>query len=105
LTESESKIKLKPKCISYKEPALTAEGFFLPCCWCDGRDKWFKDKGFLDPKLNIENVEYPVTDIFNSKTWIDFFDKIEYDSDYPNVCLEHCGINEITNKKIINEPI
>lgn len=93
-------IELRPKCVSYKEPALTAEGFFLPCCWCDRRNSYFKKKGFLDPKLNISNVNDIVSEIFNSETWINFFNEIQYGNDYPTVCKEHCGANDITNKKI-----
>jgi len=101
LTELDSKIELKPKCVSNKEPALTAEGFFLPCCWCDRRNKYFIEKGFLNKELHISNVNDIVSEIFNSETWIKFFDEIQNGSDYPSVCKEHCGINKITNKKII----
>jgi hypothetical protein len=100
LIQSQSTIELKPKCVSYKEPALTAEGFFLPCCWCDRRNKYFKEKGFLNPELNISNVDDIVSEIFNSQIWIDFFNEIQHNGDYPSVCKEHCGVNIITNKKI-----
>jgi len=101
LTELDLKTKLKPKCVSEKEPALTAEGFFLPCCWCDRRNKYFKEKGFLNPELHISNVNDIVSEIFNSQTWVDFFNEIQYNGDYPSVCEEHCGVNEITNTKVI----
>jgi hypothetical protein len=100
LTQLKSRIKLNPKCVFEKEPAFTASGFFLPCCWCDRKNKYFKEKGFLNQELHISNVDDIVSEIFNSQIWIDFFNEIQYGNDYPAVCEEHCGINKITNKKI-----
>ena len=97
--------KLKPKCVNIKEPALTAEGFFLPCCWCDSRNTYFKEKGFLDESLNISNVNYIVDEVFNSKIWVDFFNDIQYNNDYPSVCEEYCGIDNNSNYRITKDKI
>ena len=84
---------------------MTAEGFFLPCCWCDRRNQYFEERGFLDVTLNISEVDDIVTEVFQSKPWVDFFYEVQYGDDYPNVCEEHCGINSITNIKVQDEPI
>ncbi len=96
------KIEIRPMCVGGKEPALTAEGFFLPCCWCDRRNKFFQEAGFLNESLNISNVDDIVSEVFLSKAWKDFFYMIQYKQDKaPPVCKEHCGVNDVTNKKVV----
>ena len=98
----ELKYQIKPKCVDGIEPTLTGEGYILPCCWCDTRDSYFREAGFMNEELKLTNVEDPVTEIFNSEVWVDFFEMIQYNSENaPNVCHEMCGINEIVHKKVI----
>lgn len=92
---------IKPKCVTQKEPALTAEGFFLPCCWCDRRNQYFKDKGFFHPALNISNVGDIVSEVFMTNPWVQFFEDVQTNHpDLPSVCHEHCGVNQATSKKV-----
>ena len=49
-------MKLYPKCMpDNKAPALSATGYFLPCCWCDG-SKLDKFHRILKPHLHISKV-------------------------------------------------
>jgi len=101
LKELELPIEIRPQCIHGREPSLTAEGYFLPCCWADRRNTYFQKAGFFNPELNISNVDDIVTEVFNSETWISFFNMLEYNSkEAPNVCKEYCGVNKDTNKKV-----
>lgn len=94
-------VVVNPKCINYKGATLTAEGFFLPCPWVDRRNSYFKSKGFFKDELNISNINDPVTEVFHSDVWVDFLDRLAYnDKSLPNVCKEHCGINQVTNRKV-----
>lgn len=98
--------QIEPKCVKFKQPALTAEGFFLPCCWCDRRNSYFQQKGFLAEELNINNVTDLVTEVFHSKPWLDFFLTAQYNpQDLPSVCKEHCGANKETKKRTNYESI
>jgi hypothetical protein len=106
-------MKLYPKCIqaSYndgekaKPPALSARGFFYPCCWCDKyeekADKEFEN--LTKEHLRVENVE-DVEDIFASDEWADFFDILINDPDNaPSVCKRMCGKDRPTKEYIYFE--
>lgn len=98
--------ELKPKCLNKKEPALTAHGHFVPCCWCDVHFEYFQEKGFFEDHLHIANTSDIITDVFLSKPWKDFFAMLQTDSESaPNVCQEHCKLNDKTYEKIHHESI
>ena len=33
-------VKVKPKCLAFKELAYTATGYLMPCCWLDSPIGW-----------------------------------------------------------------
>lgn len=85
---------IEPQCVKYKEPTLNAEGYFMPCCWTDSLTDTNKEQfaGFLDPSLNISNIDDIVTEIFHSDVWVDFFSKIQDNNqEAPYVCKKNCG--------------
>ena len=93
-------MKLYPKCMTdNKAPALSATGYFLPCCWCDG-DKLHKFKNLLKPHFHISKVEN-IKDIFLSKEWDKFFDRLIYTPDLaPKICKRYCSEPKSIKNKI-----
>ena len=92
-------MKLYPRCIDgHKPPALSATGYFLPCCWCDGT-KLHKFKNLLKPHFHISKVEN-IKDVYLSKEWDNFFAVLKYSPENaPNVCKRKCGKpDELKNK-------
>lgn len=90
---------IKPSCLVSREPALTARGYFLPCCQVDRRCEEFEERGFLDPSLNIENVDDIEFDVFNSEVWVKFFHDAQHNQDsMPKICHYHCGPKKTTGK-------
>jgi hypothetical protein len=101
-------MKLYPKCMMtdkglYQPPALSANGFFYPCCWCDQYMEKF-DREFnnlTQEHLRISNVE-DIKDIFTSEEWYDFFESLIDDpKNAPSICKEKCGAKESRNKEIV----
>ena len=84
---------LKPKCFGKMEPAVNAQGFLLPCCWCD-KPHILKDKNFkklVDDKFHLSKVG-SIKDVIYSKEWQEF--KIDLKNSnidkLPNVCKIKC---------------
>ena len=104
---------INPQCVSfsynengkkiYKSPygwckgiAYCADGFLLPCCWCDQTNLYedFKNLGFYDESLKLENND-SIEDILLSETWKNFIHVILSTPHLaPRVCKKKCGIYE-----------
>jgi hypothetical protein len=80
-------IKIKPQVVAY-----SAQGYLLPCCWCDVIDKKdFKEKGLLDDDLKLSKVN-KLEDIIISKQWVNFHKSLlESPEKSPKVCKERCN--------------
>lgn len=89
--EEGEKIDAKKKYV--KGIAYCADGFILPCCWCDQpEEKAFENLGFKDDKLKLEN-NVSVDDIINSDVWKMFMYSILHEPDRaPRVCRKKCGV-------------
>lgn len=75
--------------------AYTADGFLLPCCWCDAPSTR-KDI----EKLNLYKKELKLSEnssiesILNSQEWKSFIDIIMHDPELaPRCCKEKCGVS------------
>lgn len=85
-----------PSCVSGElTPILTSYGFFLPCCRIERGEGFehFVEAGFFDDQLNISNVSDIISDIFNSKVWLDFFSTVE--TDPCKLCETKCNKKNI----------
>ena len=99
-------MKLYPKCHPYiyddnaeapvkfrkqKKIAYTAQGYVVPCCWCDDVDMSdFEKNGLLDEELKLENVD-KVDKILISKQWLSFHKTlILQPENAPTICKKKC---------------
>lgn len=88
----------KPECLENKSFAGTAEGYLVPCCWCD-RSMYQKEKenytdelleSLYDEELALQNNE-SINDIIASEQWIKFYDAIKAGPDHASVrCKLFC---------------
>ena len=74
--------------------AYTADGYLLPCCWCDTESmrKDFVNLNMYDNNLRLANND-AVDDILHSEPWKKFINIIM--TDYvksPFCCREKCGV-------------
>ena len=101
-------MKLYPKCHPYweidgekiKNPKVqnisyTAEGYLLPCCWCDQAQKHtidqFKLFGLFDEDLKVSNVDNIEEEILKSPEWYYFHETLVHNpNDAPSVCKRKC---------------
>ena len=90
----------RPSCIhDNKEPAYSATGYILPCCWCD-TGFVLEDGDFtsiVQEKFKLERVN-DVKEIVESDEWKEFF---EFKT-IPLVCQRYCGGNRKA-KEVIYE--
>ena len=92
--------KFQPKCIlTDRQPAFTATGFLVPCCWVD--NPWaMKDKNikkFYNKKQHIDKHD-SVMSIMHGKVFTDFWDMLENKPENaPEICKKYCG-SELTDK-------
>ena len=107
-SKPKEKKKLKPKCIQgHQNPALTATGYILPCCWIDNDDNWKEPevKKLMTKKISdVENVE----DIVKGKEWNHFMNLLKTEGvGIPKACWQKCTnsvkINMTRTKQRINE--
>ena len=102
-------MKLYPKCHPYwnvdgeevKNPnvrpvAYTAQGYLLPCCWCDhvtsDRKRHIEMFGLFDEQLKVENVDDIERDIFQSPEWYHFHDTLVQKPHLaPFICKHKCS--------------
>lgn len=90
--------RLYPRCIKphtesekRKDIAMTASGYFIPCCWCDNNNLFEHFKEILQEKFHISNIDSP-DDVFESDEWKKLMYTIEHDgSNAPKVCKVKCG--------------
>ena len=74
--------------------AYTADGFILPCCWCDSlyTRSDIEKLGLFDENLKLKNVD-SVDTIVNSEAWKNFSNILLYrQNDAPSCCKKKCGI-------------
>ena len=101
-------MKIFPKCHPYwiiddervknpkiQNPAYTAEGYLLPCCWCDKSQLHvkavFESFGLYDPDLKVSNVDDIEQDILKSPEWYRFHETLLQDPESaPDVCKRKC---------------
>lgn len=88
-------VMINPKCHKNQGIALSAEGYFFPCCWCDNEQSKnineFKLWGFYSDETHIDNIE-TLDDIFNSNAWIEFNDMLINNPEYaPEICKNKCN--------------
>ena len=102
-------MKLYPKCHPYweidgekiknpeiKPVAYTAQGYLLPCCWCDhvisNRKKHIEMFGLFDEELKVENVDDIELEILESPEWYHFHDTLlQNPHNAPILCRRKCG--------------
>jgi len=99
-------MKIKPKCLMLATRPLghSAQGYILPCCWCDNiiyKDKYVEL--LYQEELKIENNN-SIEDIINSEQWQEFVNAIHSD-DPPKVCKSFCGELPNTKETIIIKPV
>jgi len=73
--------------------AYTADGYLLPCCWCDAPStrKDFEKAGFYKEKLQLSRNE-KIEDILLSQEWAQFIETVLYKANFaPRCCKEKCG--------------
>ncbi len=84
---------LKPKCFGRMEPAVNAQGFLLPCCWCD-KPITLNDKNFkklISDKFHLSKVN-SIKDVIYSKEWQEFKNDLKNNNidKLPVVCKVKC---------------
>lgn len=108
-------MKLYPKCHPYwnvdgeeiknphvmKPVAYTAQGYVLPCCWCDASEgflfgqnqrKSLEDFGFFNEELKVENVDDVQLEILASPEWYHFHETLLQNPHLaPPVCKRSCS--------------
>ena len=85
-------MKLKPKCLHFKEVAYTATGYILPCCWLDGELQTYKQPQILPllkEKLKVENNKN-IDDIVYSDEWNYFFEELK--TNPSTICKKFCSL-------------
>ena len=101
--------KLFPRCIEgknashlgTKDVALSATGYFVPCCWCDNKNLFRDFSAILKEKFHISNIDSP-DDVFKSEEWKKLMYTIENDgANAPKVCQLKCGF-QWEQKRIID---
>lgn len=107
-SDSNSTKKLFPRCIKgknashlgIKDVALSATGYFVPCCWCDNANLFKDFSEILKEKFHISNIDSP-DDVFESDEWKKLMYTIEHDgNNAPKVCKLKCG-SQWEQKRII----
>ena len=102
-------MKLYPKCHPYweidsekikntdiKPVAYTAQGYLLPCCWCDvakpDQRKHIEMFGLFDEELKVENVDDIELEILASPEWYEFHNTLlQEPHNAPRICRQKCG--------------
>jgi hypothetical protein len=102
-------MKLYPKCHPYWEidgekiqnpeviqVAYIAQGYLLPCCWCDAmhpnQRKSMEMLGLFDEELKVENVDDIELEILASPEWYKFHNTLlQEPHNAPPACKKKCG--------------
>lgn len=94
---------LDPMCIKLVDGrpqqmfASTADGYILPCCWCDSlyTRNDIENLNLFDNNLKIENVN-SIDEIVYSDTWKNFYKVITEDADNaPACCKKKCSVDNV----------
>ena len=101
----EDKEEFRPKCLTDTQerlPFVATNKQVLPCCWIDAHVQYQDniDERF-EPLLHISNNlnTNKIKNIVNSKSWINFFDKIT-NGDVPELCRKKCSTKRLSlNRK------
>ena len=103
-------VKLTPKCLSGKGYGYSAQGYLIPCCWCDPREgRTANDQGaieteqiksiFIKEHLKLTNVD-SINEILKSKEWKGFYETLINDPDNAlEVCKRYCSTTQSTKLK------
>jgi len=91
-----------------KALGLNAEGYLLPCCWCDPIRKKSKTYGgkmdsmdkLFQEKFKLKNIE-SIEEIILSDEWLEFYNSLLYNNkDVPKICRHYCEtLNDIKIKE------
>lgn len=78
--------------------AYTAQGYLLPCCFCDTQitkeTEQYAKFGLFNQNLKVENVD-DIEDILTSSEWQNFHETLLKDpQSAPAKCKHTCGTNE-----------
>ena len=101
----EDKEDFRPKCLTDTQerlPFVATNKQVLPCCWIDAHvqyqdniDERFEPLLHMSNNLNTNKIK----NIVNSKSWINFFDKIT-NGDVPELCRKKCSTKRLSlNRK------
>lgn len=74
--------------------AYTADGYLLPCCWCDAPStkKDFVELGLYNEIYKLSNNK-SVEDILYTDVWKKFINIIMHEPENaPRCCREKCGV-------------
>lgn len=74
--------------------AYTADGYLLPCCWCDAQStrKDIEDAGLYNLNLKLSNNSR-IDDILYSEEWKKFITTVMHNPlNAPKCCKEKCGV-------------
>lgn len=109
--------RIYPKCHPYwmidgqrvenqdvKQVAYTAQGYLLPCCWCDhgtwNRKRHIAVFGLFDEALKVENVKDIETEILQSPEWYNFHETLLQNPRLaPFVCKQKCSKPSYTSSR------
>lgn len=76
--------------------AYTADGYLLPCCWCDSlyARSDIEKLNLFDEKLKLQNAK-SIEEILYSDTWKNFFNIITSNiNNAPICCKKKCGVDD-----------
>jgi len=102
MSENKTIDKIIPKCVLGDRTTLghSADGFLLPCCWCDYRafnleNKMNKiHKDLYSEHLHLDKIE-SIEEITNSKEWKVFWDTMFDDpNNAAKPCKQFCGVKD-----------
>jgi hypothetical protein len=91
-------MKLRPDCTKLdKKFGWSAQGYLLPCCWCDLKSTFDGKQGALSElvkeHLHIDKVQ-SIDEVLDTPEWKNFYKVITNDkttNETPEVCIRHCG--------------
>ena len=101
-------MRIYPKCHPYWESdgekiinlevqntAYSADGYLLPCCWCDQVEPErapFEVYGFYESDLKVSNVDNIEQEILRSPEWQYFHETLLNNPHAaPRICKRKCG--------------
>jgi len=101
-------MKLDPNCLKKKKKfGWSAQGYLLPCCWCDLRSTFEGKQGavskLVQEKFHIDNIT-DFEEVVKSKEWQELHDIITDENRYdesPDVCKRHCGKGKKSHRETV----